>query len=56
MKKSSEIFNEHYIKIVEKSSGSKPSSLGESANSFTWWNYGRKNHWYISRLSNGYSR
>ena len=27
-----EIFNEHYINIVEKSSGTKPSSLGDSAN------------------------
>ena len=26
------IFNEHYIDIVEKSSGTKPSSLGNSAN------------------------
>ena len=27
-----EIFNEHYINIVEKASGTKPSSLGDSAN------------------------
>ena len=27
-----EIFNEHYINIVEKSSGTKPSSLGDSTN------------------------
>ena len=28
-----EIFHEHYINIVEKSSGTKPSSLGDFANS-----------------------
>ena len=27
-----EVFNEHYINIVEKSYGTKPSSLGDSAN------------------------
>ena len=27
-----EFFNEYYINIVEKSSGTKPSSLGDSAN------------------------
>ena len=29
-----EIYNEHYIYIVEKSTGIKPSSLGDSANPF----------------------
>ena len=32
IKKSSEIFNEHYISIEEKSSTAKPSSLGDFSN------------------------
>ena len=28
----SDIFNKHYVKVVEKSSGTKPSSLGDSRN------------------------